>query len=291
LSYDLFLTPRTADLDAMRNHFAARPSYEVSGDRAVYRNEDTGAYFSFDFATNGDEGASAVAFELNYFRPHVFALEAEPEVRAFVEAFGCAVSDPQMEGMAEGPYSSEGFLRGWNAGNRFAFKAFGREETPPPPWSVDPALLEHIWRWNMSVAKRRKQAGEKLLVARIMWFHASGEPAPTPVCIWTHGVPTVIPAGLVSHILLVRQPRAGLMSGLRRMLGGGRADIELKFTPLAALQSGAGLERGVLDGDGVFFTPADTGAFAGDWFTENVRMVAVDQMCGSDLVALMKSRD
>ena len=28
-----------------------------------------------------------VSFNLNYFRPHVFSLEAEPELAAFVESF------------------------------------------------------------------------------------------------------------------------------------------------------------------------------------------------------------
>ena len=43
-----------------------------------------------------------VTFCLNFYRPHIFGLEAELEVRAFVKALNLFVSDPHIGGMGEG---------------------------------------------------------------------------------------------------------------------------------------------------------------------------------------------
>jgi len=69
-------------------------------------------YFYFNFAekTAVDTGQSddesldetldyPIAFNLNYYRPSFFVLEAEPEVTALVRQFGLVVMDPQMQGM------------------------------------------------------------------------------------------------------------------------------------------------------------------------------------------------
>ncbi|MFM0009145.1 MULTISPECIES: hypothetical protein [Paraburkholderia] len=47
---------------------------------------------------------------MNYFRPHDFGLEAEPEVRFFINRFEPQVQDPQKDGMGNGPYSTKGLL-------------------------------------------------------------------------------------------------------------------------------------------------------------------------------------
>lgn len=89
---------------------------------------------------------------MNVFRPHYFALEAEPVVRRLVDRFGLRVSDPQSEGMGKGPYSSEGFLRGWNAGNRFAARAFSQlqatEEVVPLHHTLPTAVNRAVWGWT-----------------------------------------------------------------------------------------------------------------------------------------------
>ncbi len=116
MSYDLFLKSESLTADEFESYFNSRPHYTLNGDQAFYENEDTGVYFSFDYAP--DE-LGTVAFNLNYYRPHFFGLEAAPEVEAFVWAFNLTIDDPQIEGMSDGPFSVDGLLRGWNAGNRF----------------------------------------------------------------------------------------------------------------------------------------------------------------------------
>ena len=176
MSYDLyFTTPKVSRAD-FEGYFATRPNYEVANDEAMYGNDDTGVYFSFMHndgpPEDEDDFDYTVAFNMNYYRPHFFALEAEPEIRAFVDRFSCGVHDDQMDGMGEGAYSREGFLSGWNGGNEFAHRAFlSSEGEPTPPdhvWSKPTDELERIWQWNHAKESRQNLIQEDIFIPRIM---------------------------------------------------------------------------------------------------------------------------
>lgn len=150
MSYDLdFRSSTPLTIDELKQYFADLPNFSVSDRRAHYENEDTGVYFGFDFTDEPDPGNVPVAFNMNYYRPHTFGLEAEPVLASFVRHFALHVVDPQGDGMGEGPYSSAGFLRGWNHGNRFAHRAI-LSQHDAKPLTLPAAKLEGIWRWNMA---------------------------------------------------------------------------------------------------------------------------------------------
>jgi len=69
---------------------------------------------------NDDEDAD-VSFHINYARPFIFALEAEPELAAFVERFKPMIDDPQTNEIRS-DYSRDAFFRGWQSGNKLACK-------------------------------------------------------------------------------------------------------------------------------------------------------------------------
>lgn len=152
MSYDLWFRPRkkAPSIKAMRAWFEQRPNFFMHPDRAGYENERTGVYFGFDFSEDNERDTLPLAFEINYYRPHVFGLEAEPELTAFVREFDLDVDDPQSEGMGEGPYSPAGFLKGWNAGNHFGYRACLGEESRRPDhvFSLPRAKNAGVWRWN-----------------------------------------------------------------------------------------------------------------------------------------------
>jgi hypothetical protein len=163
VSYDLFFRSRSPtsrfSRDDFVRHFTGRPHYEVNESQAWYCNEDSGVYFAFDFIERdrvpeaeeeSDSCSIPVAFNLNYFRPHAFGLEAEPEVAAFVHAFNLTVSDPQMSGMGDGEYSAEGFLRGWNAGNAFGYRAMISQDHAQTFLTLPSSRIEALWRWNFN---------------------------------------------------------------------------------------------------------------------------------------------
>lgn len=164
MSYDLsFLVgSRAVSRDEVRAHFAGRRNYAVSDGQAAYENPETGVYFTFDLGDAAPPYAP-VTLNVNYFRPPGFGLEAEIETRALVQAFDLAVDDPQVGGMGRGPYSPEGFLRGWNSGNRVAHDVLVRKEEAKALFALDAWTLEHAWRWNHQRKRYQEWLGEEAM--------------------------------------------------------------------------------------------------------------------------------
>lgn len=214
MSYDLFFRSRSAGQDLSREeferYFEGRARWEVKGSRALYSNEDSGVYFVFEYAERGEEAESEeeadaslvpVSFNLNYFRPHAFGLEAEPEVAAFVQEFDLTVSDPQISGMGEGEYSTEGFLRGWNAGNEFACGAILSQDPTQRVVTLPASQIEMYWRRNYGREARQREVGEKAYVPGVLFVEAQGE-VRTAVA-WGDGIPILLP--VVDLALVPRQ--------------------------------------------------------------------------------------
>jgi hypothetical protein len=302
VSYDLYLHPEAFSGDDVRAHFAARRNYQVSETQASYSNEDTGVYFSFyinekpETLDEDDEEPRPphIAFNINYFRPHIFGLEAEPELAAFLERFPSRIEDPQTEGMKA--YSREDFLHAWNHGNRFGFHAMGRRNEGPPPWSADPAAIEAAWRWNFGRARLQNEKGDGVFVPKICWAQPESGAAPVPCITWTYGAPTVIPEALITHMALVRPKRPSLMKMFG--LSSKRADKPEFDIRLIGVESGIrlrGLEPGEATGVRVLTTPRTNtleiqNLFSEPWPEPKLVIVPPEQVCGADLVELIKGK-
>lgn len=227
MSYDLYLfrrpTAKPLKKKEFQAHFKGRPNFTIKGTRAGYENEKTGVYFSFNFsdgkgAEDDDEiGSRAhVHFNLNYFRSHVFGLEAERELTPFVEALDLIVSDPQTEGMGDGDYTPDGFLRGWNAGNRFAHGAMlslqDKGETLLGGQHVLPAkTLRACWEWTYGIDDLYEEFHDDLtdvFIPRVMYALCDG--ALRTFCVWPQLIPTALPA--VDLVLVMRDelPKSAL---------------------------------------------------------------------------------
>jgi hypothetical protein len=191
MSYDLFFrSPR--DLDQIKAYFAEQPHVAVTEAQARYENDATGVYFNFDL------GPDQIAFNMNYYRPHVFGLEAEPVVSAFVAEHAPAIHDPQREGMGDGPYSPAGFLRGWNAGNRFGYLAIGGMQDSPRPLTLPSARVESMWRWNFAKERTAEHFEDRLdelppcFVPTIMPFQVADHEVQTAI-VWDLEMEIAIP--------------------------------------------------------------------------------------------------
>lgn len=204
MSYDLFFTANSEekiDKKAFAAHFQGRPNYEVNKKQAVYQNEDTGVYFIFD-APDRD---GVVAFNLNYFRPHVFGLEAAPELEIFATTLGLVPSDPQGE-MEDGtPFSREAFLRGWNAGNEFAYRGMLKtQEGPVHTWPA--RKINDIWQWNYTrPTDEQERTRDNLFVPGIFAVEVNG--VASSVAIWPPQCPILLPA--VDALLVPYDQNAG----------------------------------------------------------------------------------
>ncbi len=183
---------------AFKAYFQDRPNYQAGKGQAIYQNEDTGVYFMFDEPEDG-----VVAFNLNYFRPHVFGLEAAPELEQFAGAFGAAVADPQGEMEEAGAFSREAFLRGWNAGNAFAYRAMLKEQTEPiHAWPSE--RIQQVWEWNYARRAQQAQWGEDVFVPAVFPVEMEGELL--SVAIWPPNCPILLPA--VDAVLVPVTPEA-----------------------------------------------------------------------------------
>lgn len=193
MSYDLYF--RTDDrppaTGAMRAWLAARPGATVTAEGVAFRDDATGVSSRYDLDERG------VAFAMDLPRPGVAALVAEGEVQAFVAAFGLQVVDPQPDGMGDGRWSRDGFLRGWRAANAAAVRdrLRGRADLPVPTLSA--ARNAGVLAWNRAreaygdriaavedlpctvpaVRLVRPRGDERTVLAAVAW---SGEPAVVP---------------------------------------------------------------------------------------------------------------
>lgn len=209
MSYDLFFTSPKISLEQFNGYFTNRPHYTVTNAQAFYENGDTGVYFSFDHNNQPPEDEDdidhSVSFNLNYFRPHYFALEAEPEVTEFIRHFGCSILDYQNDGMETGPYSKEGFLNGWNHGNDFGYRAMLKDNPPSPaPSSLATTNLEHIWQWNHNKESRQQQLGDDIFIPRVVFITVDGKLG--SACVWPDAISTLIPS--VDFLYILRKELA-----------------------------------------------------------------------------------
>ena len=223
MSYDLFFRFRPGALHASASEildfFKSRPGYECSETQAWYSNETTGVYFSFEIEERGtaeeageqfdeeapppDPDAAPVSFNINYYRPHFFGLEAEPELTLFVKLFDLLVSDPQVSGMGDGEYTPEGFLAGWNAGNVVGYRAAAASIEDEKPHLLPTAVLERIWRWNYTRPNRAEALGDETYVPRIFHFQKDGQLQSG--IVWGDAMPILIP-----RVDLILAPREKL---------------------------------------------------------------------------------
>lgn len=209
MSYDLYFTTPKIPRDQFEDYFADNDLYTVKDDQAWYENEDTGVYFVFEYndksPENDEDIDHSVMFNINFYRPHYFALEAEPEVSRFIERFQCGIYDYQTAGMETGPYSREGFLEGWNRGNSSGYRAILNLEDPPDRiWSRPGEELEAIWRWNYLKRSRQESIGEDIFIPTIMFMIKDGELV--SACVWPDAISTLIPR--VDYLYIVRQELA-----------------------------------------------------------------------------------
>jgi len=203
MSYDLYFHIRQGlevpAIDNLRAYFETLQHFELKSNVAVYLNKDTGVYFNFEFTLEKDasippveEGTNIipVSFNINYYRPHTFGIEAELVLSAFVRQFNLLVRDYQVEGMGEGEYSAQGFLKGWNLGNEVSYRELLNNEKSVP-FSLPAKQIEAYWSWNYNRDEFQNSLGDDIFVPRVMFIVLGG--IVEPVIVWTDGIPTVIP--------------------------------------------------------------------------------------------------
>lgn len=172
--------PAMADVQA---YFDARALYDVGNREALYRNTDTHTQFRFAW---GDEALPEtermrrgtrdaarpldVHFELPYLRPHVWALEATPEVAAFAAHFGLLVGEATRGAAAAQPFGEDSFVRAWTRGNHRTYREH-QQRGGAPLVTLPRALRERHWRWNLQRSARAAALGAGVAIPPIAYVH------------------------------------------------------------------------------------------------------------------------
>jgi hypothetical protein len=196
MSYDLYFTKPRINQEQFTAYFSSRPNYEVSDQQSVYQNEDTGVYFIFDYNEPGEDDPdsvdSTVSLSINYWRPHIFGLEAAQEISHVIDHFGFSIQDPQSQGMGDGPFSRDGFLSAWNHGNEFGYSAILRgNNSPEHVWTLPGERIEAIWLWNFHRADVQASIGEDRFVPRIFFMIVNRRVV--SVAVWPDAISELIP--------------------------------------------------------------------------------------------------
>src|SRR5579871_5900924 len=128
MTYDLHVKfEKPVSYEKYISFFKKNNNWAIKDGSVFYGNEKTGVYFGINGAREKSLLRGSVIkrihININYFRPIFFGLEAEIEISALLSQFPSEIHDPQMNGMGDGPYTREGFLRGWNQGNAFGVRA------------------------------------------------------------------------------------------------------------------------------------------------------------------------
>ena len=209
MSYDLYFTKPDISLEQFHEYFEGRPHCTAAGSQVCYENKDTGVYFLIAHGESGGEDPeeipSTATLNLNYYRPHVFGLEAADEISAFVGHFGLSIHDPQTQGMDNGDFDKERFLHAWNHGNELGCLAvLSGENAPRDVFTLPGDRLENIWRWNLNKTSIQQGLGDGRFVPRIFLIEVEGRAA--SAAVWPDAIPELIPK--VDYLAIVRNELA-----------------------------------------------------------------------------------
>ena len=245
MSYDLHLHfDKGVNQRDFLEYFAGRRHFTTRANEVAYQNPDTGVGFFIRYESSqgflARKSIGAAHFELNYFRPSYFGLEAEIELTALVARFAPRIEDAQINGMGQGPYSSEGFLRGWNYGNVFAAGAILASHPQHKVPVLPASKLLTAWKWNYNREQRLAQVGERQFVPSIMTVAVAN--TPSLVVVWALGMPVILPQ--VDYVMVGRDesgvkryglaPWSEVLAQLRRAaidVSGDPLDIQYPVTP------------------------------------------------------------
>jgi hypothetical protein len=291
LGHEIFVWPASFDADAIRAWFVARGRYSVTGDIIRYANDDTDFAFALQIVIRPEPGASHIWISVDYLNPHTLALEAVAEVEALLEAFGGRASTTETTSGA--PFSREATLAAWTAAAHEYFSKIDPPRGDREVFPADPAHIEAIWTWNGARAAMQAAAGRNIFVPKVCWVR-QGSSLDVHACItWNFGIPTIIPDSLVSRLVLVRQPRSGIMQAFARRKP--EAQPELKLLNVDAGIRLKGVEPYTFQGHDVLLTPP-TGSlevqslFLGPWPKTSFSIIPQNRVCGADLVELLENR-
>jgi len=198
VSHKAYLVPRrgsSVSVSDVRNHLMGRGWYTFHGPHGDYLNSRTGVHFAIDVppALEGDLSGSAIAcMSVDYFRPHVFGLEAEFELAKLVDALDLFVVEPGSPDTAPRAHDRDAFLDAWDDGNAAMCDAMLAQEGAAAARHTLPIeSLNRAWRWNLNARSLQDSLGWNGTCPRIEFVEHAGGVA--TAVEWPNGLSIVLP--------------------------------------------------------------------------------------------------
>jgi hypothetical protein len=209
MSFDIYFKTRDKSVNisehAFKQYFKKRKNYIIVNNKAEYLNQNTDVYFSFLFenAPSGQtQNVDFICFSMNFFRPFIFGLEAEPEVHAFVEHFDLLIDQDVNENYLYDRYDKELFLQSWYSGNDKSYDVFlNRFDPEYIPLTYPAEKLKEIWSWNYQRDIAQDNADKDIFIPKVMFF--LHENRLKTGCVWSDGASILLPE--VDIILIPRK--------------------------------------------------------------------------------------
>ena len=247
MSYILHFKPKNIDhvisIQQIKEYFKTRENYTVNDFQALYSNTATGVYFTFEYggrkeATEEQARILPAYFNIQHGKPHIYALEAEPELSEFIRTFDLTISDLFMKSSSYGEYNELDFYRGWNSGNEIAYRDLLKNNNKSDLHSLPTAWMEKVWRWNFHVPFMQAEQGKELFIPKILFIDYQS--TLFTAVVWTDGQPIALPK--VDKLILYRR---NLASGFHL---GKHEDMALaSVTDVEPLLKGYPLEKESLE--------------------------------------------
>jgi hypothetical protein len=223
MSYDLFFCSCRQHTNLRQrfiDYFRARSNFIVeeleSGDvQALYENESTGVYFTFDYNVPSLEEDdelelpagyfdSGVTFNLNYNRPTFFAYEAMQHVEEFAKEFELLVVDYQNHETENGtlpkPCVADELIETWVKSNTWAVGIFREEGVKVPYLPLEESL--NVWRYVQARHQVEESLHEDIFVPRYFLFKKPDNDRVLRTIVWGGGIAQVFPPA--DYILVMK---------------------------------------------------------------------------------------
>jgi hypothetical protein len=253
MSFDLFFCwerQESINFESVCSWAKAFGYFERKHLQLWYANEDTGVYFSLDFAgeasadTEGPEIPqgyfdTGLSFNLNFNRPSYFGYEAMPIVENLAGRFGLSVFDqqaPDAEHLLLRVVNGNDLLQSWLESNRNAIVTLIEQAGLAQPAQMP--LSKSLYRWNYAREKKTLHAklGGEIFVPTLSPIRRSGANQVQLAFAYTQGVPCLVPQSdwvlavrkRKAHFWSATQPEVGVLTAyrFRELVGGMLRDFD-----------------------------------------------------------------
>jgi hypothetical protein len=202
MSYDLYFKKSDISSEEFFNYFHNEKNYTIDKNQVLYENNNTGVYFVIDYYEEKNDDNYFASLNLNYYRPLSFGYETALVIDKFIKQNNIDIFDPQNEGMGEGPFTIDGFIRSWQHGNDFGYQSIlEHPDSCGDVYCESNDQLWKIWNWNYKKEEYYEELQKDIFIPTISFALVNN--VLSTFVVWPDAISTIIPK--VDYVLIMRK--------------------------------------------------------------------------------------